>query len=273
MVVLVRTLLDAYEALIAGNSPRIVKQSATYHDFVQEEQSMLQGKEGRSRLLYWKRQLVSPLPYLILPTDRPRSSAQRSPTGKTVTYRISTDLSSRIKRFSKHNNLYLYTTFLGIFKILLHKYSGQRDLVVGMPGNERNHNRFDQLVGFMINMIVIRSELLDNDSILTYLDKLQNITVDGLANSYPYSVLVRELKLTVNATNSPAFQVAFMYHDLLDSIYTEERSICILEDIHQEGEYETFLEVVEYKKHFLLNWKYEADCSMNQPLNACWAII
>ena len=259
VLILMKTLFDAYHTLLAGNTPRLLALLATYADFVTAEQQMLQGKEGASRLVYWQTQLAEPLPQLSFPTDRPRSVSQNPFQGKTISTLLSSELSEQIRQFSKAQQSYMSTVFLGLFKLLLCKYTDQRDVIVGMPVNQRHAARFQQMIGFLINMVPIRSELSSQDSFLEFLGKLQKTMVNSMARSYPFSALVRALNLSAEAQSAPLFQVAFEYQDFFQELGSQAPAFQFVEGIHQEGEYELVLEVMEQKDGFGLNWKYNPE--------------
>ena len=256
------TLLDAYKTLQAGKTPQPAPSDAHYRDFVAYEQNMLTGKEGEARLGYWKTQLAGNLPVLNLTTDRPRLSSNAF-VGKTHITRISSELCERIKGLSKAQSIYLSTIFLGIYKTLLSRYTGQRDIIVGMPVNKRTQDRFNQLIGFLINMVPIRSQCFENEPFTAFLNRLQSTIINGLANSYPFSTLVRALNIPA-AAQAPVFQTAFLYQDFLEASAVEglkkshenTLSIEFVEEIHQEGEYEVSLEIVETGEDFVLYLKY-----------------
>jgi amino acid adenylation domain-containing protein len=258
----IKTLLSAYEAFGAGKRLLPVPSDTQYRDYVEYEQNMLSGEEGRARLGYWKNILAGDLPVLNLPTDWPRLSASGF-SGKTHKICIPSELCRRVKEFSKDQSIYSSVIFLGVFKTLLSRYTGQKDIIVGMPVSERTQDRFEKLIGFHINMIPIRSQYCENESFLAFVKRLRSITINGLANSYPFTALVRELNLSA-ATQAPVFQAAFLYQDFLETsaidglMHSYENSLAIefVEEIHQEGEYEIALEVMERGEEFVLNLKY-----------------
>ncbi len=257
--ILLRTLFDAYRDFINGKDPILVSLPATYYDFVKEEQRMLESEEGESRLLFWKQQLSEPLPHLTLPTDYPRSSTQNEFLGKTRSQRLPSELCVQIKRFAKSQQTYLSAVFMGLLDVLLHQYTGQRDLVVGMPVNGRNQARFDQVLGYLINMVPMRSKISKNESFLAFLNTLQKTIVNGMAHAYPFSALIRGLDIPIVDRRAPVFQVAFLYQDFFKEIDRQEFPIQFVEGMHQEGEYEIVLEVFEHQDSFVLNWKYNPE--------------
>jgi len=225
---------------------------------------MLRGEEGTKRLSYWKDHLSGTLPRLSLATDQPRSFAKPF-EGATRVHRISSKLSKTVKQFAKSQRIYLSTAFLGIFKLLLHRYTGERDIIVGMAANNRPDERFNDLIGFFIDMLPVRSFCSENESFLTFLKTLQSNLLNGLANAYPFPALVRDLNIPYTVEEPPVFQVSFIYQDFVIPSYTKseinparDRHSFPMEfaDIYQAGEYEISLEVFDEGSDFKLHLKY-----------------
>lgn len=267
MLLLVSTLLDYYRELVKGINPVPDLPLTSFNDFVLWEQSMLSGPKGLEDRSYWKKQMSGDLPVLELPLDKPRLPVQ-SFNGQTYTYMLPTALSSRAKSFARTLHLNFSTLLLGVLKVMLHQYTGQEDIIVGMPVIGRPLEQFDALVGYFINMVPIRSRQVGIQPFSKFISELQMNMADALDHSaFPFPMLVRELGIPRTPVNSPVFQVAFFYQNFsLPSDFKnfQERfkgmlSIEFIEELHQEGEYEFALEVFERAEGFVLNIKYNPD--------------
>jgi amino acid adenylation domain-containing protein/thioester reductase-like protein len=263
----ITNLLDVYKDLIQGKKPSAVPPSTTFNDYVEWEQKMLVSKEGEGLRSYWKQNLSGTLPVLELCTDRPRFSSLDS-KGETYTNLLSSKLTRQIKGFAKDHYVNLSIVLLGVFKVLLYRYTGQNDIIVGMPTIVRPQERFDSLIGYFINMIPVRSKVEEEQSFSQFIRQLQLTVIDGLDHaSYPFSVLVRELKVLRTKFNSPVFQVAFAYQNFFQSTtiksienqYQFTLPIEFVKEIHQEGEHELALEVLEQEDGIVLSLKYNPD--------------
>ena len=265
------TLLDAYQQLVEGNKPAVLQPDiSAYRQFVEWEQGFLASKAGEKQLAYWQRQLDG-ASSLNLPTDYPRSQAVAF-QGQVCTAAISPELGRQIREFAQRQRMNLSVLFLGCFKLLLHRYSGQRDIVVGMPEKGRPLDQFNEVVGYFINMLPIRSQNMGNQSFADFIKDLQLTMVDALDNSaYPFSSLVRQLGIASSAELSPVFQVAFEFQNAFSANdlqvfhkrYQQALPITFVENVHQEGEYEIVLEVHEQADGFVLNLKFNP--SLYQP--------
>ncbi|MCX8131716.1 MAG: amino acid adenylation domain-containing protein [Clostridia bacterium] len=267
MLLFVTALLDAYKAFLQNKSPMKVPNLAEYSDFVAWEQDMLKSREGEEHSLYWKKQLAGVLPVLELPADHARFSVQ-SFAGQVYTCRLPQDLVKQVKLFAKSSNMNTSVMFLGIFKLLLYHYTGQDDIIVGMPVVGRPEERFESIIGYFVNMIAVRSCTSGKNIFMDFLQKLKFTLIDGLDHAvYPFPVLVRELNIPRTLRNNPVFQVTFAYQNFFQSNgineilghYKDILKVEFIEEIHQEGEYELALEIYEQADEFVLNMKYNPE--------------
>ncbi|MEV0689370.1 amino acid adenylation domain-containing protein [Streptomyces sp. NPDC050388] len=260
-VVVVKDLLAAYRAATEGlPMPGDPRARAGYAEFVAEEAALLRGEEGAARLAYWQEQLAGPLPALAFPTDRPRVTPGRGVHGATVTRRLTAELSERIARFARTHGVYPSAAFLAAYKVLLRQYTGQDDIVVGMPVSNRTGARFDGTVGHFVTMVPVRSRMSGRQPFTDLCKDVQKTLFNGIAHSYPFGPLVRELGLGAADGSAPVFSQAFMYQDWHEDVTADTGSFTYVEGIHQEGEYELVLEVVEPHgavDGYAVNWKYD----------------
>ncbi|GAF07319.1 long-chain-fatty-acid-CoA ligase [Paenibacillus pini JCM 16418] len=267
MLSFLKALLSAYQELVDGRQPRLSSHAASYRDFVEWEQDMLDGKKGAEHLAYWKRQLSGTLPVLEIPSDHPRASAQ-SFKGRTYTRMLPDQLAEQIKAFSHSYSTNLSIVYLSIFKLLLHRYTQQEDIIVGMPTIGRPEDRFESIIGYFINMIAVRSQLTGTNAFSDLVHDLQMTVADGLDHAaYPFPRLVKELKVERSRANSPLFQTVFMYQNFVQNGGLEDiLAVCpalhlaLMEEVRQEGEFELALEVYEQGDGIALSFKYDPDC-------------
>jgi polyketide synthase PksN len=255
------TLLNTYEDLVAGRTPEHSPTHMDFTDFVTWEKNMMQGEEGRKRLSYWMEQLSGSLPVVHLPSDRPRIASSRF-EGKTIVRTIPEHLSASIRQFARSQNVYLSTLFLGAFKVLLHKYTGEKDIIVGMASDQRPDERFTDQVGFFVNMLPLRSQVDESKSFGEYLKSLQKLLLNALANAYPFPALVQKLNIPHTEEYTPVFQTGYAYQNLVQAKDIPRLNgkdalpLEIVEEMCQEGEYEVSLEVFDQGKDFALHLKY-----------------
>ncbi|MFJ6208614.1 amino acid adenylation domain-containing protein [Lysinibacillus sp. NPDC092081] len=258
------TLLNAYKNITEGIEPTKQASTINYNEFVKWQQEMLVDDQEREKhLSYWKQRLSGVLPTLDLPVDRPRSSLQNF-KGQVYTMSLSQDFSKQVRLFARSQHINLSVVFLGIFKAMLHQYSDQDDIIVGMPVIGRSEERFDSLIGHFINMIAIRSQEIGVKTFEEFAQELQLNLAEALDYAlYPFPTLVKELNIPRTVMSSPVFQVAFFYQNFMRPDDLENlKSVLPIEfvdGIQQEGEYDFTLEVIEKENEFTLNIKYNPE--------------
>jgi hypothetical protein len=131
---------------------------AQYADFVRWQEELLRGPEGGEMLSYWRRQLRSPQPTLQIPTDRPRPPFP-SFRGGTHEFRIDEATTGALRDLARSEGATLFTVLLAAFHVLLFRYSGQDDVLVGSPTAGRSRQDFEGVVGYFVNPVVLRADL------------------------------------------------------------------------------------------------------------------
>jgi amino acid adenylation domain-containing protein len=206
---LVREISALYAAFSEGKPSPLPELPIQYADFAQWQRQWLQGDVLRSQLSYWVDQLAGAPGLLELPTDRLRSEAQ-SCTGAYKSVVLSEGLTRSLKELSRRESATLFITMLAAFKTLLYRYSGQDDIVVGSGIANRHYVEIEGLIGFFVNMLVLRSDLSGNPSFLTLLKRVRDTTLEAYAHQdLPFERLVEELRPDRKANRQPLFQVAF----------------------------------------------------------------
>ena len=162
--VLSNELAELYEAMSTGKESPFADLPTQYEDFAHWQRQRVQDERFQSQLAYWKRQLEN-MATLQLPTDRPRQ-ALRTVAGARQHFALSHKLSSALKTLSHQQGATLFMTLLAAFQTLLHRYSGQTDIVIGTPVAGRSRKEFEQLIGFFLNTLVLRLDLSGNPTFI-----------------------------------------------------------------------------------------------------------
>jgi len=190
----------------ASSPPHFGKQ---YTDYVSWQLEMLASQEGERLWRYWQKQLAGELPALNMPTDRPRQPVQTY-CGASQVFRLSEELTQQIKALAQNEGTTLYRTLLAAFQVLLYRYTGQEDILVGVPTSGRNRREFLRLVGHFVNPVVIRADLSGNPTFKEFLAQVHYTVLDALLHQdYPFQLLVEQLKPKRDFSRSPIFQVIF----------------------------------------------------------------
>ncbi|MEL6943979.1 MAG: condensation domain-containing protein, partial [Bacteroidota bacterium] len=165
-----------------------------------------------SDLDYWKEQLSGELPILTLPSDFQRPSST-SFKGAMQSKRFSLDLSKQMKELCKDQHTTLFVIGLAAFKVLLHRYTGEQDILVGAPFSNRDKVSLEKLIGFFNETLVLRSDLSQDLTFVELVQQLKQTTLDAFAHkNVPFDTLVRELQPERQGTSNPLFQVMFVFN-------------------------------------------------------------
>ena len=208
--VLMHELGILYQTHKAGTKATLSPLARQYTDYVRETAAMLASPEGERLSAYWQNQLAGELPVLNLPTDRLRPPIQTY-KGASHLLKLSANLTTRLKSLSLTHKATLYMTLLAAFQVLLYRYTGQEDLLVGSPTIGRNRGDLAPVVGYFVNPVVLRGNLSGKPTFKEFLDKVRFCVLDALAHQdYPFPRLVEQLQPIRDPSRSPLFQVMFV---------------------------------------------------------------
>ncbi|MEL6160846.1 MAG: amino acid adenylation domain-containing protein [Cyanobacteria bacterium J06554_11] len=203
-------LYQAYAARLSNPLPTLPIQ---YADFAVWQREWLAGKVLETQLNYWQQQLAGAPPLLALPTDYPYP-AQPCYSGASVAFSLSPALTDDLKALSQQHSATLYMTLLAAFNTLLCRYSQQDDIVVGSPIASRDRPELEELIGFFVNTLTLRSDLSGNPSFQTLLARVKETTLGAYAHqNIPFEELVATLKPERTFGHSPWFQVMFVFQN------------------------------------------------------------
>src|SRR5262249_13715177 len=180
MGVLIKEVAALYAAYSRGEESPLTELPVQYADFAVWQRDWLQGGELERQLSYWRRQL-SELPVLELPTDHARPAMQ-SYEGASLGFRLSAEVSAGLKELSRCEGATLFMTLLAAFQTLVHRYSGQNEIVVGTPIAGRTHHEIEPLIGFFVNTLVLRSRVNPKESFRELLAQVREVCLGAYAH-------------------------------------------------------------------------------------------
>ncbi|MCP4560461.1 MAG: non-ribosomal peptide synthetase, partial [Bosea sp.] len=176
----IRELWTIYDDFAQGRPSSLPEPEIQYADFTLWQRSWLHGELLDHQLAYWLRELEGADFTLELPQDRPRKALQDL-RGARVLRALSQDLSDRIRKFSLRCGVTPYVTMLAALKMLLHCHTGQTDLAIGTPIANRHHLELENLFGFLVNMLVMRTRMGGDPAVGEILNPLQNQIAESFA--------------------------------------------------------------------------------------------
>ncbi|MDZ8224136.1 non-ribosomal peptide synthetase [Nostoc sp. ChiVER01] len=209
MGVFVQELAALYKAYSEGEPSPLAPLPIQYADFALWQRDWLQGDALQTQLNYWQQQLKDAPTLLSLPTDRPRPAVQTF-AGATQEFPLSVELTNRLTKLSQEGGCTLFMTLLTAFDILLYRYTGQSDILVGTPIANRDRSEIEGLIGFFVNTLVMRTNLAGDPSFSELLGRVRQITLGAYTHQeLPFEMLVEALQPERNLSHTPLFQVMF----------------------------------------------------------------
>jgi amino acid adenylation domain-containing protein len=204
--VLIREVSALYEAYCAGAESPLPELEIQYADFAMWQRQWLSGPVLEEQLSYWREQLRD-LSTLELPTDRVRPAVQ-SYRGATVGFSLGREETAALKELSRREGATLFMVLLAAFQVLLSRYSGQSDVVIGTPIANRSHSGTEDLIGFFVNTLALRINLDRQASFQQLVKHVREVCLEAYAyQDVPFEKLVEELQPVRDMSRSPLFQV------------------------------------------------------------------
>jgi amino acid adenylation domain-containing protein len=199
-----------YRALSAGLPSPLPDPPLQYADFALWQRTQLEEGLLARQLAYWKNQLAG-VPILDLPSDRHRPAI---PTfrGSVVSFQVPDRCFAALEQLSQRERATMFMTLLAAFAVLLHRYTGQDDFTLGVPIAKRDRKELEGVIGFFVNILVIRIDCSGNPPFRTLLERTRETTLAAFANQdVPFESLVEELQPQRDLSRNPLFQVTSQY--------------------------------------------------------------
>ena len=198
-----------YDGFLRGEDNPLLPLPFTFADYVLWESEAIQKSTLQAQEAYWQAQLAGELPVLSLPTDRPHP-ARPTYRGDAQAVMLDAKLTRQLKVLSQQQGATLFMTMLTAFNILLGQYAGQDDLIVGAPLANRTRDHTEDLVGFFLNMLPLRTRFGRNPSFAEVLAQVRDTVTGAISNAeYPFSWMLEWAKTARDVSVSPVFQVMF----------------------------------------------------------------
>ena len=258
--VLVRDLSALYAAALADEPCALPPLPVQYADYAAWQRDWLSGAVLEQQIAYWRDRLADAPALLELPADRPRP-ATRTCRGGHRALTLAPELTDRLEAFSRAKGVTLFMTLLAGFKTLLHRYSGQQDILVGSPIANRTHAQTEELVGFFVNTLVLRSTVTRETSFEALLSRVRETALDAYAHQdLPFETLVNELQPERSLSHSPLFQVMFALQNApQEELRLGDAVIQTLAPDLGTAKFDLTLSIEAGPQGLTCNWEYAGD--------------
>ncbi|MGA9381124.1 MAG: amino acid adenylation domain-containing protein, partial [Phormidium sp.] len=209
MGVLIAEVSAYYRGMATGTAIELPALPIQYADYAVWQRQWLTNQVLERQLTYWKQQLTGAPPLLELPTDRPRPAVQTF-RGGVEKLQLNSQLSQQLKQLSRTSGTTLFMTLLAGFVVLMSRYSGQTDLVIGSPIANRHRQEIEGLIGFFVNTLSLRFDLSTEPTFESLLAQVKQVTQNAYEHQdLPFEMLVEQLQVERNLDRNPLVQVVF----------------------------------------------------------------
>ena len=201
---------ELYASFTDGRQPQIPKLKLQYSDYSRWQRASVTSDVLADELDYWKNKLQGAETVLQLPTDHPRPVVD-SGRGKSIHFELSHETNKSLRALAQSENATLFMALLAIFQVLLGRYTLQDNILIGSPTAGRNDVELENLIGFFVNMLVLRADLDSDSSFRQILRQARTNTLEALVHqNAPFEKLVEALEPDRNLNRNPLFQVMFV---------------------------------------------------------------
>nr|WP_232106364.1 non-ribosomal peptide synthetase [Pseudomonas mendocina] len=213
MPILVEELVQTYAACCEGRDAGLMELPIQYADYALWQRDWMEAGERERQLTYWMTQLSGEQPMLELPTDHPRPALQ-SYVGSSVSFELDGALSRSLRQMAQKQGVTLFMLLLASFQALLHRYSGQTDIRVGVPIANRNRVEAERLIGFFVNTQVLKAQFELTTTFSELLQQVKRMALEAQAHQdLPFEQLVEALQPGRSLSHSPLFQVMYNHQN------------------------------------------------------------
>ena len=254
-----KELAALYTAFSEGRLPDLPELPIQYPDYALWQRTHLQDETLTGLLDYWRHQLSGSC-VLELPLDRPRRDVQTH-AGATEALVFPQELSDQLRELSRRENSTVFMTLLAALKVLFFRYTGQEDVSVGIPIANRGHAEVENLIGCLLNTLVVRTQLSSATRFRDFLLRVREVTLEAYAHQeLPFEKLLEELQPERNLNRTPLFQVFVNYTSFeADAMSLPGLSVESLGYTEIEARFDLSLYFTDIEKHLRLDLVYNSD--------------
>lgn len=258
--ILVSELTSLYTSKTQNQDKLLNEITLQYSDYAIWQRKYLKGTFLESQLKYWKEKLSGVTP-LGLPLDFPRPSIQ-STSGADLQFKLERKLRAPLMAICKEKEVTPFMFLLTVFKILMHRYSGQKDFAIGTSVANRTHTELENLIGFFVNTLTIRSNLDNDPTFDELLKQVKHTTIEAFDHqSVPFERIVEQVLSTRDMSMNPLFQVMFEFQEIPESYDME------LEGLHLSpypyknttAKFDLIMTAIDTGTELVLNMEYCTD--------------
>ncbi|WP_283591502.1 non-ribosomal peptide synthetase [Clostridium butanoliproducens] len=245
------------EFIALYENKKLPKLKIQYKDFSQWQNNILKTEPIEKQKEYWLGKFNDEIPVLNMPTDYIRP-AVRSFEGDVVKFQIEKELVEDINKLASETGTTLYMVLLGAYNVLLSKYTGQEDIVVGTPVSGRTHSDLDNIIGMFVNTIAMRNYPKGEKSFRKFLEEVKETSLEAYENQdYQFEELISQLDIARDFSKNPLFDVMFTFQNIdIENIEIEGLKFRPYEFENKISKFDMTLSAIESKEKITFNLEY-----------------
>ena len=266
--ILFKELSTLYEAFSGDRVPALTDLPIQYADFSVWQRQWLRGEFSNVLLGYWKQQIGGNLNELQIPIDSPRAASQSS-KGAFQKLVLPKELTQEIKLLSRQHRVTLFVVLLAAFKVLLHRYTEQDDIFLCSPVANRNHKQIKGLIGYFVNLLILKTDLSGNPSFQELLGRIRQVSSGAYAHQ---DLPVQQLVKSLNLIQTPLARIMFGFQNT--GVHELTLSGLAVETLDVDGgtvDFDLYLYLLEEADSLTAVLKYDAELfgetTISQMLN------
>jgi thioesterase domain-containing protein/acyl carrier protein/NRPS condensation-like uncharacterized protein len=258
--VLVREIGEIYDAFSSGRPTPYDELPIQYADFATWQQEWLKSDGFREQHAYWKQHLGSELPVLDIPTDFPRNK-NRTSFGAIESLLLPKALTRAIKTLGQREDATPFMIFLAAFNVLLHRYSGQDEILIGSPTANRMQSETEGLIGAFANTLLLKSDLSGNPSFKETLQRVKEVSLGAFSNqTLPFGKLIENVRPAKGRNIGQLFQVLFIFQNaFMQPMELDDLTITPIRSVSPGSIFELSLGIVERHEGTRLQLEYNTE--------------
>ncbi|MHA7060175.1 amino acid adenylation domain-containing protein [Aquimarina sp. M1] len=217
MKVLIKDVLDCYEALKINNDASMVSLNIQYKEYVAWQKKQLLKDRFKESKKYWLNQFSGELPILDFPSSKIRPKI-KTYKGHQLSTSIPSETIKKLKAYGQYKEGSLFVGLLAAWNILCNRFTGQNDIIIGTPTSGRDHVDLENQIGFYVNTLALRNQIDSTDTFNEIYDKVRTATFSSFDHQmYPFDNLVEDLDLIRNSSRSALFDVMLVLQNVVDN--------------------------------------------------------
>ncbi|MGB7604796.1 MAG: condensation domain-containing protein, partial [Lutisporaceae bacterium] len=251
MVVLVQEFIELYKG------QALPELRIQYKDFALWQNDLLKSEAINKQKEYWLDLYKNDIPVINMPTDYPRPSMQ-SFEGDKISIELSHGIIEGLRKISMDTGTTLYMQLLAVYNVLLSKYTGQEDIIVGSPVVGRPHPDLENLIGMFVNTLTMRNHPEGNKSFKSFLEEVKQNSLNAFENQdYQFEQLIEDLKINKDLSRNPLFDTMLVLQNMsVPEMNIDKLSFKPYKFENKVSKFDITLEIVERPEQIIINIEY-----------------